>query len=96
MAGQEYWKQIYYLFNLLELLGFWTSAIVRYSKELERNQFWKLDQFLPSGDGGDTFLGPIERANLSHWTDCVQSQSQSYVMTDGQSVCLGIKRPSGA
>jgi hypothetical protein len=69
----RYGKQIYNLFNLLELLDFWTSAIVRYSKELEHNPFWKLDLFLPSGDGEDTFLAPIERTNLSHWTNCVQS-----------------------
>jgi hypothetical protein len=52
-----------------ELLGFWTLSIVRYSKELEKTAFGKLDLF-PSSGGGErpTLLGPLERANLKYWT----------------------------
>jgi hypothetical protein len=37
--------------------------------------FWKLDLFLPSGEGGKTatLLGPLERANLNHWIQEVSS-----------------------
>jgi hypothetical protein len=32
--------------------------------------FWKLDLFLSSGEGRKTptLLGPLEKANLNHWT----------------------------
>jgi hypothetical protein len=49
-------------------LGFWTLFITHNSKKLEKTKFWKLDMFLPSGEGKETptILGPLERANLNH------------------------------
>jgi hypothetical protein len=46
-------------------LGSWTLLIV-----LENATFWKLDLFPSSGEGKEahTILGPLERANLNHWT----------------------------
>jgi hypothetical protein len=44
-----------------------------------------------------TLMDPLEIANLNHWTIHIKSQSQSYVMTDGQSAaCPGVRHPSGA
>jgi hypothetical protein len=40
-----------------ELLGFWTSSIVQYSKKIENTTFRKLDLFLSSGEGaGNTWV----------------------------------------
>jgi hypothetical protein len=53
--------------------------------------FPKLDLFPPSGEGGrtPTQWGPLERANLNHWTAPVRVLSQeSYVTTDGQLASL--------
>jgi hypothetical protein len=36
----------------LELLGFWTSSIVQYSKKSDNTTFWKLDLFPSSGEQG--------------------------------------------
>jgi hypothetical protein len=53
------------VYNSLDLLSFWTLSIVQYSKKT----FRKLDLFPSSREGlGDTLLGPLERASLSHWT----------------------------
>jgi hypothetical protein len=52
-----------------ELLSFWTLSIVQYSKKLKNTTFRKLDLFPSSGRGGTpNQLGPLERANLNHWT----------------------------
>jgi hypothetical protein len=40
------------------------------------------------GQNKPTQLGPLERASLNHWTNPGQSQSQSYVTTDGQPASL--------
>jgi hypothetical protein len=46
-----------------------TLSIFRYSKKLESTKFRKLDLFPSSGKGETpTLLGPLERANLNHWT----------------------------
>jgi hypothetical protein len=52
------------------LLGVWTLSIVWYSKKHKRTTFWKLDLFPFSGEGWETptLLGPLEGANLNHWT----------------------------
>jgi hypothetical protein len=52
------------------LLGFWTLAIVCYSRKHKRTQhFQKLYMFLSLGEGWETpsLLGPLDRANLHHW-----------------------------
>jgi hypothetical protein len=47
------------------ILTFSSSGILK-TAELH---VWKLDMFPSSGEEGDsTLLGPLERANLSHWT----------------------------
>jgi hypothetical protein len=48
-----------------ELLGLWTSSILRYSEKLENTVLRKYGLFLSSGEGGKTpvLLGPLERAN---------------------------------
>jgi hypothetical protein len=58
---------------LVGITGFWTSPIVRYSKKLESAKFRKLVLFPSSGEGETpTLLGPLERANLNHWTILVR------------------------
>jgi hypothetical protein len=58
-----------------ELLGFWTSSIVQYSKKLENRMFWKLDLFPPSDEAETpTVLGPLESAKLNN---CVLDDGQS-------------------
>jgi hypothetical protein len=42
-----------YLYS--ELLGFWTSSIVRIKKKLENTMFRKLDLLSSSGKAGDTY-----------------------------------------
>jgi hypothetical protein len=45
-----------------ELLGFWTLSILGYSKDREHN-FWKLDLFLFSGVGEDTYtVGSLRKS----------------------------------
>jgi hypothetical protein len=53
-----------------ELLSFWTLSIVQYSKKLENTTFRKLDVSVLRSGGERTpcQLGPLERANLNHWT----------------------------
>jgi hypothetical protein len=52
--------------------------------------FRKLDLFLSSGEVREipTLLGPLESANLNHWTT---HQTQSHVTTDGQSVSQSVR-----
>jgi hypothetical protein len=53
------------------LLGFRTLSIVGYSKDHKRIQrFGNSVCFCPQVKGweADTLLGPLERANLNHWT----------------------------
>jgi hypothetical protein len=51
---------------------FLTLPIVWYSEKLENTMFQKLDVFLSSGEGQTrTLLGPLEGANLNHWTTYV-------------------------
>jgi hypothetical protein len=61
-----------------ELLGFCTLFIIQYIKKLENTMFQNLDLFLSSGEGETlTMLGPLERANINHWTvDSPKSQSE--------------------
>jgi hypothetical protein len=50
--------------------------------------FRKLDLFPSSSEGGvktPTQLGPLERANLNHWTT---PESEFYITIDGQSASL--------
>jgi hypothetical protein len=53
-------------------MGFYTLHKFRCSKKLENITFLKLGLF-PSSDEGETLtlLGPLERANLNHWTTYV-------------------------
>jgi hypothetical protein len=64
MTTIKLWEIIY---MHSELLSFWTSSIVQYSKNAT---FRKLDLFPSTGQEGKTpsQLGPLERANLNHWT----------------------------
>jgi hypothetical protein len=47
-----------------------TLSIIRNSNELENTTFQRLDPFRYSGVERETstLLGPLERANLNHWT----------------------------
>jgi hypothetical protein len=53
-----------------ESLSMRTLSIVRKSNELENTTFRELDLFPSSYEERETstMLGPIERANLNHWT----------------------------
>jgi hypothetical protein len=57
-----------------ELLGFWTLPIVRYSRNYKTQRFG--NWMFPSSREGEgktpTQLGPLERANLYHWTTPVR------------------------
>jgi hypothetical protein len=54
----------------LRIIVFLNSAHRLEFYMLENTPFRKLDLFLPSGEGRETptLLGPLERANLNHWT----------------------------
>jgi hypothetical protein len=68
-----------------ELLGFWTSSIIRYSK----NQTTRFENWIfvrSQVRETPTLLGPSEKANLNHWT--TNTESESYVTTDGESASL--------
>jgi hypothetical protein len=55
--------------NTKKLLGFWTLSIVGYSKNQNTQRFGNWISFLPQvREETPTPLGPLERANLSHWT----------------------------
>jgi hypothetical protein len=47
----------------------WASSIIQNAKYLENIMFWESDLFASSGEGRETpaLLGPLEKANLSHW-----------------------------
>jgi hypothetical protein len=53
-----------------ELLGFWAFSIVRNSREYKTRRFGNWICFRPQvkGEKTPTQLGPLERANLNHWT----------------------------
>jgi hypothetical protein len=56
-----------------ELLGFWTFSIVRYSRDNKTRCFGNWICFRPQVRGKTpTQLGPLERANLNHWTTPVR------------------------
>jgi hypothetical protein len=52
--------------------NYWVFGLFPSSGIVESTTFRKLDLFLSSGEGGGektpTQLGPLERANLNHWT----------------------------
>jgi hypothetical protein len=53
------------------------------------NSLFKTNSPKVRGGGRPTQLGPLERANLNHWT---APESESYVTIDGQlAICLVIK-----
>jgi hypothetical protein len=59
------------MLTVSELLGFWTFSIVRYStrKNQRTQHFGNRICFRPHLRGETpTLLGPLERANLKHWT----------------------------
>jgi hypothetical protein len=58
------------VYNTQNYWVFLTFSIFRYfEKKLENTRFRKLDPFLSTVEGGNTYLfGPLERANLSRWT----------------------------
>jgi hypothetical protein len=54
--------------------------------------FKKLDLFPSSGEEETpTLLGPLEKANLSHWTTHVRDKVTLLLVVYRQSVCLGGK-----
>jgi hypothetical protein len=75
------------------LLSFWTLSVVQYSKKLENTTFRKLDLFPSSGRGARTpsQLGPLERANLRHWTTEVKND-YSNINTWDQALSMGSLR----
>jgi hypothetical protein len=55
------------LWNLSELLGFWTLSTVQNSKYYKTQRFRNWIYFHPNAMGGRrTLLGPLERANFNH------------------------------
>jgi hypothetical protein len=55
--------------------NFWVSGLYLSSGVWRNTTFWELDLFPSSGKKGeeDTYsLGPLERANLNHWTTAVK------------------------
>jgi hypothetical protein len=59
-----------WVFDFVHHLVFWT---------LENTTFCKLDLFFSPGEGEDTYLlGPLERANLNHWTTHVNITTAIY------------------
>jgi hypothetical protein len=52
-----------------ELLGSWTLSIVRYSRNQKTQCFGSWILFRPQVKDDDTYsVGPLERANLNHWS----------------------------
>jgi hypothetical protein len=53
-----------------ELMGFWSSSIVRTLKnhKIKTRRLGNWICFRPQVRGAPTLLGPLERANLNHWT----------------------------
>jgi hypothetical protein len=50
-------------------MGFWTLSIVLYSRKQKIRRFGNWICFCPQVRGKTpTQLGPLERANLNHWT----------------------------
>jgi hypothetical protein len=56
-------------FRYSEYVGFWTLSIIRYSKEHNFSETGSVSVL--GGCETFTLLGPLERDNLSHWTDPV-------------------------
>jgi hypothetical protein len=59
--------------------------------------FRKLDPSPSSGEGRETptLAGPLERANLSHWTNHAVAVVVNLRPTVSRPVCLGVRHPSG-
>jgi hypothetical protein len=53
-------------------------------KKLENTVFRKLELFLSSGEGGDTPLGPLQRANLNN----LCQYNYSYINTRDQALSM--------
>jgi hypothetical protein len=66
-----------------ESLRLRTLPIVRNSNKLENTKFWKLDLSQSSGEERDTSttLGPLERANLSHWNPHMKTETDPFSET---------------
>jgi hypothetical protein len=68
-----------------------------YSKKLVNTTFRKLDLFPSSGEEGDrTPLGPLERANLNHWSSEITMARMNYFPKvgilgnkTGGGICIG-------
>jgi hypothetical protein len=62
-----------------ELLGFFYFVRSPVSWRLENTTFQKLDLFSSLGEGGKTpiSLGPLETADLIHWTEITLSKGPS-------------------
>jgi hypothetical protein len=68
MDGWIVRRDINISFFFIELLGFWTFSIVRFSRELKTRRFGNWMCFRPQvkGEKTPTQLGPLERDNLNH------------------------------
>jgi PhoPQ-activated pathogenicity-related protein len=51
-----------------ELLGFWILFILWYSKNQRTQRFRNWTCFRPQVREMPTLFGPLEKANLNHWT----------------------------
>jgi hypothetical protein len=59
------------LIEILELLSFWTLSIAQYSKKIREHNVLETGSVSVLRSGGErtpSQLGPLERANLNHWT----------------------------
>jgi hypothetical protein len=67
----------------------WVSVPCPSSGILENTTFRKLDLFLSSGEGETpTLLGPLERANLNHWTNTGWwTKSKNPVILSDNDIC---------
>jgi hypothetical protein len=65
--------------NGRKLQNYWIFGPFPSSGILEKTTFRKLDLFPSSGEGGgeDTQLGPLERANLNHWSPSPEEGKRS-------------------
>jgi hypothetical protein len=73
------------LINILELLGFWTLSIIRYSKNtIEYNVSETRSVSVHRwGEEALNLLGPLQNGNLNHWTTCFSITTAAWTLETG-------------